>query len=201
MLASCFGRKMWLIASVTMVALHAASSRASETFPAQIQKDLGLKQKPDCILCHETDKGEKNTVTRPFGVSMRRIGNLAAGSLGSLDAALQKLEKEGTDSDQDGVPDIEELRMGRNPNVREIVVVQDAGSGSGDAAPPPVVVVEEPPPPGPPLMETGCACALARSHSGGPYPSAVGLGLVALSVARRRHRPRLESSRTARHSH
>ena len=195
MLARSLARKLHLvvIAAAMAVALHAVPAWASETFPARIQKDLGLDEKPDCILCHETEKGEKNTVTRAFGKSMRKAG-LAAGSLGSLDAALRRLEMNETDSDGDGVPDIEELKTGRNPNAREIVVAPpDAGSGDV-AAPPQVVVVEEPPPAGPALMETGCVVAPLRGAT--PAHSLLaGLGFVAL-IAVRRHRPR-----TARHSH
>jgi hypothetical protein len=199
MIACSLAGRIWLagVAPAIAVALHVAPAWASETFPARIQKDLGLEQKPDCILCHETEKGEKNTVTRAFGKSMRKAG-LAAGSLGSLDAALQKLEKDGTDSDGDDVPDIDELRMGRNPNAREIVTAPP-DAGPGDAAAPQVIVVEEPPPAGPPLMETGCLVAPLRRSTSASLLVA-GLGLVALSV-RRRHRPRFAPSRAARHSH
>lgn len=185
-------------ALAAVIALQAGPTWASKTFPARIRKDLSLEIEPDCILCHETEEGEKNTVTRPFGVSMRKNG-LLAGNLGSLDVALRALDSNGTDSDRDGVPDIEELQNDRNPNAREVVVVSDAGDDL-DAAPP--VIIELPPPPGPPLMETGCTVAQKPGSPCGRVDSALfELGVVVLSAVRRRKRLRFGLSPAARHSH
>ena len=46
-----------------------------------------------------------------------RARGLVAQNLGSLDTALDALAAENTDSDGDGVPDIDELKAGTDPNV------------------------------------------------------------------------------------
>ena len=49
--------------------LAAAPASASAEFPIVIQNHLNLPDAyiPDCTLCHATDTGGLNTVTRPFG--------------------------------------------------------------------------------------------------------------------------------------
>ena len=173
--------------AAALVALPAA---ASDTFPARIQQDLHLDKAPDCILCHETESGGKNTVKQPFGLSMRQAG-LVAGNLGSLDIALQTLEKKETDSDGDGVPDIDELRRGRNPNAQEQIVVSDAGAGADGGRT--ITIVEVAPPPSKvPLLETGCEVTLGARRAGTSGRAVLVLaGALAIAVARaRRNRAR-----------
>jgi hypothetical protein len=101
---------------ILLLALLAAGQvRASSTFPDGIRTQLGLSYTPACTLCHVGTPGI-GTATTPFATSMRARG-LVAGSLSSLDTALAALEAEHTDSDHDGVPDIEELKAGTDPNV------------------------------------------------------------------------------------
>ncbi len=64
-------------------------------------------------------------MTTPFGTSMRARG-LVAQNTQSLDTALDALAAEHTDSDGDGVGDIDELKAGTNPN-----------SAGGGVVPPP----------------------------------------------------------------
>lgn len=166
--------------ATALVALPAA---ASDTFPARIQKDLRLAEKPDCILCHETENGGTNTVKQPFGISMRQAG-LKAGNLGLLDIALQTLEKNKTDSDGDGVPDIEELKRGRNPNAVETIVVSDAGAGEDGGRT--ITIVEVAPPPSKvPLLETGCEVTLGARRAGTSGRALIAIaGVLAMAVAR-----------------
>jgi hypothetical protein len=180
-------------------ALLALPAVASETFPPRIQKDLGLRETPDCVLCHETEKGGTNTVNRPFGVSMRKAG-LKAGNLGLLDEALMKLEADGTDSDGDGVPDIEELKKGRNPNAQEHIVVTDAGAGADGGRT--ITIVETPPPaPTVPLLETGCEVTPgARCARTSGRPALLLSGALAIALARRLRRSRATRPTRARHS-
>src|SRR5262249_59260271 len=91
----------------------------------EIRAHLSLSYTPACTLCHNGRGGGFGTVTAPSGKSMR-AGGLVAQNLGSLDTALDALAAEHTDSDGDGVGDIDELKAGSDPNV--------AGGGS---APPP----------------------------------------------------------------
>jgi hypothetical protein len=93
------------------------ASRASATpnFPAAIQQDLGLSSAPDCTLCHNNELGGVGTVTTPFGKNMVERG-LIAFSTSSLQTALDAMEAEHVVSAGGCLPDIEELKAGRNPN-------------------------------------------------------------------------------------
>lgn len=105
-----------------LVALVAPSARASVSYPAELLKHWELQALPGpapyCTLCHTTDSGGTGTATKPFGRAL-----LAAGALGnnvpSFDAALDALEAAGSDSDRDGVSDLDELRAGTPPNEGE----------------------------------------------------------------------------------
>jgi hypothetical protein len=130
---------------------HAA---ASKNFPEALRKKLGLAEIPyapqGCQLCHQNDDGGTRTATKPFGRTVLRAGAVG-GSVPSLLAALNNVESDGTDSDHDGVGDIDELKAGTDPNV--------AMSKTG-----------EPLPPGPaekeiPLPETGCSLSPGRLSS------------------------------------
>ena len=101
---------------------------------------------------------------------------LGQSRIGALDAALQESDAQGIDSDLDGVPDLDELRQGTDPNVQD-----------GDAS------VPLPPPP-PPLV-TGCSVRSSRSASNfqsrnGQPLGLIGLGLLGVGVRRRRVRLR-----------
>jgi MYXO-CTERM domain-containing protein len=91
---------------------------ASPTYPPTIQAQLGLAQTPDCTLCHRDDNGGIGTVVRPFGRTLVEQFGLTGGSnTAALKAAIEGDDAEHLDSDGDGVPDIDELRAGTNPNV------------------------------------------------------------------------------------
>jgi len=97
----------------------------SSIYPPEIRAHLSLSYTPACTLCHNTPSGGFGTVTTPFGRSMMSRG-LVAQNLASLDTALDALAAEHTDSDGDGVSDIDELRAGSDPNV----------AGGGSVTPP-----------------------------------------------------------------
>lgn len=119
--------------------LVAREASASPTYPPTIEAELMLERAPDCTLCHRDDNGGIGTVVRPFGRTMLGHFQLTGGNnTGLLKAALAGDDAEHLDSDGDGVPDIDELRMGTDPNV----------GASGTEAPLDV-----------PLPETGCALA------------------------------------------
>ena len=84
-------------------------AHGSSIYPPEVRAHLSLSYTPACTLCHETESGGFGTVTTPFGRSMMARG-LVAQNLGSLDTALDALAAEHTDSDGDGVPDIDELK-------------------------------------------------------------------------------------------
>jgi hypothetical protein len=100
-------------------------AHGSSIYPPEVRAHLSLSYTPACTLCHETESGGFGTVTTPFGKSMMARG-LVAQNLGSLDTALDALAAEHTDSDHDGVGDIDELKAGSDPNV----------AGGGSVTPP-----------------------------------------------------------------
>jgi hypothetical protein len=93
---------------------------ASRTYPGLLQSATGMPCAPTCTLCHRDMNGGLFTVVKPFGKAMIGAGLIGA-SPDTLKPAVDQLAKDGTDSDGDGVPDIQELQEGRDPNV--------AGSG------------------------------------------------------------------------
>jgi hypothetical protein len=113
---------------LTVALLGAASARASSNFPAVVKSDLGLTSTPGCDLCHFNGQTGMGTATTPVGKTLKSLG-VSAGSASSLSAALTKMTTNKTDSDGDGVSDVDELKAGTNPNVAN-------GAADGGTAPP-----------------------------------------------------------------
>lgn len=101
-------------------------AHATGGFPEEMQEILLLDYRPECALCHAGGVAKSSSVTTPFGVKMKQLG-LIKRDYESLHRALSELEIEKSDVDGDGVPDIDELLTGSNPNYVP-----------GDGAPPPV---------------------------------------------------------------
>ena len=105
-----------LPALFALVVLEAGAASASATFPAVLrdypeagmQREGGESCTPSCEVCHSNPTGGFGTVTTPFGVSLFEAG-LRAGDEDSLVDALDQLLMEETDSDEDGVSDIDEI--------------------------------------------------------------------------------------------
>ena len=144
-------------AALLLGSFYAAHSGASASYPLVIKAKYGLAVAPECTVCHRDTVGGLGTVTRPFGLALISHYQLAPANVGSLEAALAGDEAEHLDSDADGVPDIDELRAGTNPNV---------GASGAEAAP------------NVPLPETGCA--LGARSGGQAGVMIVGLLLGAL---------------------
>ncbi|HEY6881879.1 MAG TPA: thrombospondin type 3 repeat-containing protein [Polyangiales bacterium] len=104
-----------IISIVSAVLAVAGSAHALPDYPEALQKASAAPCLPHCNVCHRDDNAGSGTVDRPFGRSMERIGGLGGAKAG-VAWAVQTLEQQGTDSDGDGVPDIEELAMGEDPN-------------------------------------------------------------------------------------
>jgi hypothetical protein len=92
--------------------LAPALAVASPDYPERLSDELGLQCIPQCTVCHETLEGGIGTATKPFGLSMQINGGLK-----DKDSDLIPIALATCNSDQDDLPDVEELRQGRDPNV------------------------------------------------------------------------------------
>ena len=101
-------RVLPLFALAGALLLSPGLARASSSYPAEIQKQLGLSYVPQCAICHANGVTGYGTVTTSFGTAMRSRG-LVCCSLTSLDTALAALEGENS-------PYITYLKQGLDPN-------------------------------------------------------------------------------------
>lgn len=99
---------------VALALVTAPTALATPNFPDAVQRELNLSYTPVCELCHVGVQA-RGTVNTPFGRAMRQRG-LQAYDEESLRDALAALRSEAVDSDGDGVPDVEELLAGDDPN-------------------------------------------------------------------------------------
>ena len=143
------------------VLLSTATAAASPKFSDRLADTLDLPCPPTCLLCHTEAKGGAATANTKFGITLRRAG-LECCSISEFDDIIDELADAETDSDGDGIPDIEELRDGTDPNKK-------SKTAEIDCAPQPV--------------SDGCTSTGTASAS-----SALSLviGLSVLSLARRR---------------
>lgn len=122
---SCSRLALAFASSFSLVFFAADRADATPGFPDAISRELALSAPPPCATCHAGGVTRRGTVTTPFGTTMRSRG-LQAYDEASLKRALAALSAEKKDSDEDGTPDIEELKAGDDPNV-----------AAGDSLPPP----------------------------------------------------------------
>ncbi len=104
-------QSLWLV-------LLAAPAVASTNYPTVIETYLSLSNPipESCSLCHTNGATGVGTVNTPFGKSARAKG-LVSGNDAKLRQVLDALVADHTDSDGDGVSDIDELKAGTSPNV------------------------------------------------------------------------------------
>lgn len=154
------------VASVVLLAasLVGAVANASPVYPFTLRSKLGMSALPPCTLCHQNDLGGAGTVSTRFGRALLANGATGNNATALLESSLDTLDAAHTDSDGDLIPDIDELRMGSDPN-------DGPGPMNGE---------EELPVP-----RTGCAVAPARRSSGAV---AWLLAFAAANLLRRRRR-------------
>src|SRR5438128_7785749 len=124
-------RKLLPLATVIL----AGAARASSNYPTAIGEHLPIVYSPPCSLCHLDGKTGPGTARKPFAISARAHG-LEGGNFELVAPALDAMMRDGTDSDRDGVSDIEELLAGTDPNVagnQSIEVRADPDSGCSTA--------------------------------------------------------------------
>lgn len=103
---------------------------ASPSYPEVISNELGMACPPACTLCHTTPRGGNLTANTPFGVQTRRAG-LDCCKPAELGDILGSIEQQVVDSDEDGVPDVAELRADSDPNSGAATIGCAPGTESG----------------------------------------------------------------------
>lgn len=112
----CIFTSISRLAVVAVVGLWATAAIATPVYPNRIFVDLALDYLPDCTLCHQTVVGGTGTATKRFAQNLQDRGLVGGANEPSLSAALVALEDDAVDSDRDGTADIDELRIGSDPN-------------------------------------------------------------------------------------
>jgi len=140
-------------------ALLPAVAQARPDFPPEIAGHLSATVAPACSVCHLEGKIGGITVVTPFAMSLR--GHGFTGASDTLLAALDQMAADGTDTDGDGVSDVDELRAGTDPN-----------------SPVPGAATADP--------TYGCAVASGRDRTRGTAALSFAAGALAWALIRRR---------------
>ena len=163
--------RIFSIGLLAFATLLGPDARASESYPKTLERALGSPCPPDCTTCHTRRSGGELTANTPVGISMRRAGLECCDTSLLLDV-VGRLETDGTDSDMDGVGDVEEMRAGTDPNALE---------GKLKCAPP-----EE---------DEGCAVGGVSTSTRNDLPWVLGAGLALVAITRRRRQIVLRTNR------
>ena len=129
----------------TLTLLVAPRARATAEFPQQMVTDLSIScanpiwDNNGCTICHTDNNGGLGTATKPFGRYMKTQGLTPFNDtkLSSILGQLQAESPHTTDTNCDGVPDIDELTGCQWPN---LAVDQCGADAGGDAGPLPISV-------------------------------------------------------------
>ena len=138
-------------------------ARALPDYPKYLQSAADAPCLPHCNLCHRDDNAGSGTVDRPFGKSLQQVGHLGGGGKSDVTRSVGEIRTQKTDSDGDGVSDIDELSAGEDPNY----------AGDGSLCGPRV----------------GCSAASTRAQS---WPTWLAMcALLSFAFSARRYRSRL----------
>lgn len=119
---------------------------ASPPYPRVVEEVLSLEQRPGCVVCHARPTGGP-PADRPFALSLKERGVVGFNTQSRLRTALEELEVERVDSDEDGASDVYELRVDTDPN--------DAADVPSDPEPEPSEQEPEPDPEEPDGTDNG----------------------------------------------
>lgn len=125
-----------LLSVMLAASIVATKASASPTFPDAIQAARpNMPCVPQCVLCHTTNLGGYGTAVTPFAAAMVSKGKLRPAHTETVGPALKALDTLRIDSDSDGIPDVEELDQGTNPNGDSVALCSDVGYGCVRVAP------------------------------------------------------------------
>lgn len=115
------GKGLFAALGLASASLLAPMAHASPEYPNVVRDTLDLPCPPQCVLCHTSNPGRAGNVRQGFAAT---VGILRPDDPDTLRKLLRELEQAmpAPDTDGDGMPDVDELREGRDPNV----------SGEGD---------------------------------------------------------------------
>jgi hypothetical protein len=130
-------RKPVALALSLALDLVARTAGASPIYPALIQQQLSLNYLPPCTICHRDNNGGIGTVVQPFGRALMGLGLHGGSDPASLIGALNRAKAQGLDSGGDGIPDIQELVAGMDPNAGGGGLPQPMYGCAVDRSPPP----------------------------------------------------------------
>lgn len=156
---SCHARGLMAALILAVVGSIPGIAHARPEFPPDIASHLSASTAPACSLCHLEAKTGGITVVTPFALSLRAHG--FTDSTDTLNRALDQMAADGTDTDGDGISDVDELRAGTDPS-----------------SPVPGATTEDP--------RYGCDVA-SQPRQGGW--TAIVLMVAVVSLRRRRHAP------------
>jgi len=104
---------------LTLLLILTGLARATPNFPDAVATWADLPCSPPCALCHASGGGART----PFALALKDRG-LVPGDETSLYDALDQLDADGVDSDNDGMTDADELRAGIDPNPGDLVLCE-----------------------------------------------------------------------------
>lgn len=127
----------WLALGSLGANLHAGDARATPEYPLVLDATFSTScPNPNsrCVICHTSSRGGQATALRPFATTLRSLGLDRGRDVGALQGALARLP-ETTDSDEDGVPDREELETCGNPSGDDLGAGPEYGCDGAHLAP------------------------------------------------------------------
>jgi hypothetical protein len=118
---------------------HASEAQATPEYPLVLDATF-MTSCPNpnsrCVICHTSSRGGQATAVRPFAQTLQPLGLNRGRDASALQRALAALPAT-TDSDDDGVPDKDELMMCGNPSGEDLGVGPEYGCDGAHLAPSP----------------------------------------------------------------
>jgi hypothetical protein len=109
----------------TAATFVAVPAQAYYGLPEHLKNTYNLSCTPECTFCHKSNlggKGNERDATTPNGTAktgfvatLRDIGRIVATNPSTWVPAFNLVESSRSDTDLDGTPDIEELKVGSDP--------------------------------------------------------------------------------------